>query len=211
MSKSSRFQRLPVEVDPFRLVEQRRVLDGRIPLGDFSRLVEQLADQNKTASSNKAIDKKADEKTAVDTDVVFVHLAFTRTSTGLPAVKGNIHANLDMLCQRCLQVKTEAFNSDFEVVLVTSDEQADRVQQGFDTWFVEDQKIFLQDFIEDEILLALPLAVTHDDCKASRELIEAKPEDVVNVADNAADSATENTQAGQKENPFAVLKDLKLK
>jgi len=199
MSKSSRFQRLPVEVDPFRLVEQRRVLDGRIPLGDFSRLAEQLFEPKKPRSLSGNKGEKRDD----DEGIVFVHLEFSRSDTGLAEIKGNIHADLDMLCQRCLQVKTEPFNTDFEVVLVTSDEQAERVQQGFDTWFVEDQKIFLQDFIEDEILLALPLAVTHDDCKASRELIEAKLEDIVESA--------EDTEAGQKENPFAVLKDLKLK
>lgn len=193
MSKSSHIQRLPVEVDPFRLVEQRKVLDGRIPIGDFPRLSEQLVQPQKGNNS----------KEETEAEIVSVHLEFKRTDTGLAEVIGNIHADLDMLCQRCLQVKTESFKTDFEVVLVTSDEQADRIQQGFDTWFVEDKKIFLRDFIEDEILLALPLAVTHDDCKASRELIEARPEDVVDSA--------EDTEAGQKDNPFAVLKDLKLK
>ncbi|HIP95006.1 MAG TPA: hypothetical protein EYH20_06680 [Leucothrix sp.] len=195
MSKSSRFQRLPVEVDPFRLVEQRRILDGRIPLGDFSRLAESLVKRVESTDKNDGCNER----------IVFVHLEFTRTNTGLAVIKGNIHADLDMLCQRCLQAKIESFKTDFEVVLVTSDAQEERMQEGFDTWFVEDQKIFLQDFIEDEILLALPLVVTHDACKAERELIEARPEDVV------IENATEDTEVGQKENPFAVLKDLKLK
>jgi len=203
MSKSNRYQRLPVEVDPFRLVEQHRVLDGRIPLGDFSRLAELLAQPKKAANTSEA---EEEAKEAAKKDVVLVHLEFKRSDTGLAEVVGHISADLDMQCQRCLQVKTEAFSTEFEVVLVTSDEQEERMQQrmkqGFDTWFVEDQKIFLLDFIEDEILLALPLAVMHDNCKAVRELIEAK----VDAVDEA-----KNTQVEQKENPFAVLKDLKLK
>ena len=208
MSKCSRFQRLPVEVDPFRLVEQRRVLDGRIPLGDFSRLAESLI---KPVKSLDLIEDngEVDQDNNNNEGIVFVHLDFTRTDTGLPMIKGNIHADLDMLCQRCLQTKTEPFKTDFEVVLVTSDEQAERIQEGFDTWFVEDQKIFLLDFIEDEILLALPLAVAHDDCKAERELIEAGVEDFVRV--NVAENAVAENAEVQQENPFAVLKDLKLK
>jgi len=199
MSKSNRYQRLPVEVDPFRLVEQHRVLDGRIPLGDFSRLAELLVMPKKAANTSETEEAKK--------SVVLVHLEFKRSDTGLAEIVGQISADLDMLCQRCLQVKTEAFSTEFEVVLVTSDEQEERMKQGFDTWFVEDQKIFLLDFIEDEILLALPLAVMHDNCKAVRELIEAKVDEAVNVAVDEA----KNTQVEQKENPFAVLKDLKLK
>jgi len=204
MSKSNRYQRLPVEVDPFRLVEQHRVLDGRIPLGDFSRLAELLAQSKKVAGAEKVVEETAE---AAREGIVLVHLEFKHSDTGLAEITGHISADLNMLCQRCLQVKTEAFSTEFEVVLVTSDEQAERMQQGFDTWFVENQKIFLMDFIEDEILLALPLAVMHDNCKAVRELIEAKVEDAV---DEAVDEA-KNTEVEQKENPFAVLKDLKLK
>jgi len=188
MSKSSSFQRLPVEVDPFRLVEQGRLLDGRIPISDFPRLKELVFQQS---------NKDGNEQ---DESLITVHLEFTRTDTGLPAIKGDINSDLQMLCQRCLDVKIESFNSQFEVVLVTSDEQAERVQGGFDTWLVVEQKVFLQDFIEDEILLALPLSVTHDDCQPARELIEALPESATN----------EEQEVSEKKNPFAVLKDLKL-
>lgn len=182
MSKSSSIQRLPVEVDPFRLVEQGRLLDGIIPIGDFPRLKELVFQGDKQSDS-----------------VIAVHLSFMRTNTGLPAIKGEISAELQMLCQRCLDAKTEPFESQFEVVLVTSDEQAERLQGGFDTWFVEEKRVFLQDFIEDEIILALPLAVTHENCQAVRELIEALPESVAN----------EEQEVSEKENPFAVLKNLK--
>jgi uncharacterized protein len=180
VSKNSNIQRLPVEIDPFRLVEQGRVLDGRIPLSDFPRLKDQLFDVKD------------------DQSIVNVHLEFTRTDTRLPVVKGSISAELQMTCQRCLKGKDELFETELEVVLVSSDAQADKLQGGFDTWLVEEQQIFLRDFIEDEILLALPLVIAHDECDAARKLIEALPEDEID------ESATED------ENPFAALKDLKL-
>ena len=182
MSDSISIQRLPVEVDPFRLVDQGRIFDGVIPLSDYPRLSEQLFDGS---DGNKS--------------TLTVHLEFTRTKTRLPVVNGQIKAELQLLCQRCLDVKAEPFETTFSVVLVSSDEQAERLQEGFDTWMVEDQKIFLRDFIEDEILLALPLVVSHDDCEPAKELIEALPSEEANTNEDDV-----------KDNPFAALKDLKL-
>jgi len=180
MSSESTIQRLPVEVEPFKLVEQGRLFEGRIPQHDFSRLNELLfSDDNE---NNKLVN---------------VELEFTRSDAGYPVIKGHIKAELQMLCNRCLDATDLNIDTDIEVVLVSSDEQAERLQEGFDTWLVEDQKLFLQDFIEDEILLAMPIVISHDDCEPARELIEALPGD-------------EDTDEQQRENPFAALKDLKL-
>lgn len=175
MSNNNRIQRLPVEVDPFRLVDQGRILEGNIPLGDFPRLQETLCE--------------------VTDKLVNVKLEFTRTDTRLPVIKGHIAANLGMLCNRCLKSADVDVETHLEVVLVSSDGEAERLQQGFDTWLVEDKQIFLRDFIEDEILLALPVVVTHEECNASRKLIEAIPDEKV---------------PEEEQNPFAALKDLKL-
>ncbi len=183
MSKNSNIQRLPVEVDPFRLVEQGRIFEGRIPLSDFPRLKDQLFKGENDDQSGDSL--------------VVVNLEFTRTDTRLPVVRGKISSELQMTCQRCLKGKDEFFETELEVVLVSSDAQADKLQEGFDTWLVEEQQIFLRDFIEDEILLALPLVIAHDECDAARELIEALPEDEID-------------EAQEESNPFAALKDLKL-
>jgi uncharacterized protein len=58
--------------------------------------------------------------------------------------------------------------------------------------------MFINDFLEDEMLLAVPFVVAHDDCQPVRELIEALPEDI------------EEQSSQEKENPFAVLKGFKL-
>jgi len=179
VSKNSNIQRLPVEIDPFRLVEQGRIFDGRIPLGDFPRLKEQLFEQGS------------------EDNIVTVHLEFTRTDTRLPVVRGTISSDLQLTCQRCLKGKEEAFETKLEVVLVSTDAQAEKLQEGFDTWLVEEQQIFLRDFIEDEILLALPLVIAHDECDAARKLIEALPEDEISEVEQ------------EESNPFAALKVLK--
>ena len=183
MSSNSTIQRLPVEVDPFKLVEQGRLFEGRIPQQDFSRLQDLLFS---TDGSSKEHNK-----------LIEVNLEFTRTDTRLPVVKGHIKAELQMVCNRCLDATDLTIDSKIEVVLVSNDEQAERLQEGFDIWLVEDQKLFLRDFIEDEILLAMPIVISHEDCKPARELIEALP-------------GEENTEEQQQKNPFAALKDLKL-
>lgn len=188
-----KFQRLPVEVDPFRLVEQGRELIGKLPVTDFSRLQDLLY-------------YKTDQDRQQDQSVIDVQLNFDRNERGLPIVFGSIRSDLNLNCQRCLNSLEMQFESEFSVVLVATDVQADTLQEGYDTWLVEDNCLFVQDFIEDEILLALPLALSHEQCEPERELIEALPSSI-----DSASGEEILEEAEEKENPFAVLKNLKLK
>lgn len=178
MSSNNTIQRLPVEVDPFKLVEQGRLFEGRMPQQDFPRLQELLF----SSESDKLIK---------------VNIEFTRTDTRLAVVRGQIKAELQMICNRCLEATSLIIDTALDVVLVSTDAQAERLQENFDIWLVEDQKLFLRDFIEDEMLLAMPIVISHEDCEPARRYIEALADD-------------ENTEQQQKENPFATLKDLKL-
>ena len=169
--------RLPVEVNPFRLVEQRKSLVGSLPLSRLPRLQELLYS---------------------DEGGVEVVMGFGRTETGLPHVSGKVEAKFDLMCQRCLDKLTHSITIPLKVVLVKTEAQAERVREGFDSCLVEDDRLFLQDFIEDEILLALPLSTMHDQCEAIRPYIEALPEDEIN-----------SVEEDKQDNPFATLKDLK--
>ena len=187
-----RYQRLPVDVDPFRLVEQGRKLHGKLAVHEFPRLQEFLFHPVETDKDDGLIDIK---------------LEFMRSETGLPVVRGTISCLLDMSCQRCLKAVKTPFNSELNVVFVSSDTQAESLQEGYDTWLVEDNRLFLKDFIEDEILLALPVVIAHDledeqgrmQCKPQKEFIEVLP-----------DQFDEVNEDSQNENPFEVLKNLKL-
>ncbi len=187
-----KYQRLPVDVDPFRLAEQGRELRGKLAVSEFPRLQELLF---------QSVD------TDVNDELIDIKLEFMRSETGLPLVKGTIGCKLDMRCQRCLQLVKIPFDSELNVVFVSSDAQAETLQEGSDTWLVEDSHLFLKDFIEDEILLALPVVIAHDleneqdrmQCIPQKEFIEALPDQL--------DEASGDTG---KENPFDVLKNLKL-
>lgn len=168
--------RLPVEVNPYRLIEQRRVLDGVYEIASFSRISDLLADNDGT---------------------VTVDLSFYRNESGLPAVKGQISGELSLVCQRCLEPVSIAIDNTIDLVLVGSDEDAERLQGGYETYLVEEGRIVLQDFVEDEVLLNIPQLVMHDDCEPYKPLIEATPE------------AISQTLGEERENPFAVLQNLK--
>ncbi len=168
-------KRLPIEIDPFRLIEQRILLKGEMLVKQFPRLKEILSD---------------------DSGVLAIDLAFDRTEiTRLPIVTGHIKGELSLVCQRCLQSVSHRVESELNIVFTTSDEEAERLQSEYDTWTVEDERIFLQDFIEDEVLLGVPLSALHDECEPFIPLIEALPETI-------------EPQQKDVKNPFAILKDL---
>jgi len=187
MSSNKSIQRLPVEVDPFRLVDQGRIYEGRVPVSDYPRLKEILFSNDDGLKGEPLIDIK---------------LEFTKTDTGLAVILGKISVNLKMPCQRCLKAQVVPLETNLRVVLVASDEQAERLQDGYDTWLVEDHCLFIRDFIEDEILLALPYSVSHEICDSVIELDES-----ILVSD-LDDEQNEDVQ--EKANPFSVLRNLKL-
>ena len=168
-------KRLPIDIDPLRLVEQRILLSGELLVKQLPRLQEQLF---------------------ANTGAISVDLAFDRTEiTHLPRVTGNVKGQLDLTCQRCLKSVLHEVDNEIDLVFVTSDAEAERLQNDHETWLVEDDRIFLQDFIEDEILLGLPHSALHEQCEPFRPLIEAVPEEI-------------KPQQEDAENPFAILKKL---
>jgi len=132
-----------------------------------------------------------------------VELIFARNDMNLPVIQGSIAGYLPLTCQRCLSVLDYDFKSDLDVVLIRSDAEADRLEDGFDAWLVEDERIHLRDFIEDEVLLSLPLVSRHEDCEPVKPLIEALPDQYV------VEQQAQETVKADDDNPFAVLKNLK--
>ena len=168
--------RLPVEVNPYRLVEQGRVFDGVCDIASLTRIADLLSDKEGTLD---------------------VHLSFYKNESGLPALKGKVIGNLSLICQRCLDVMSLAIETSIDVVFVSNDEKAQRLQGGYETYLVEDSRILLNDLIEDEVMLSIPQLVVHEQCEPYRPLIEATPETI------------SQTVHEEKENPFAVLQNLK--
>lgn len=109
-------------------------------------------------------------------------LKFYLNSAGEVALDGNIEVNVSLVCQRCATTYTQHLN------LTIDDFTADDYEGSVD----------LEQFIEDEILLGVPIIPRHeiDDC---------------NVAPSSsimANGASAEDGKDEKPNPFRVLKQL---
>lgn len=171
--------RLPVEINPFRLVDQRRQLSGYLPLQEMSRL------------SALTTDTEGDFRIVLD---------FERSATGLPMITGSIKGVVKLECQRCLAPTDIHLDESVEVVLIGSNRDPNPEEDGYDIWHVEDERLFMRDFVEDEILLSLPVIARHESCQPARPLVEATVDDELSESQPMDE---------EKENPFAVLKNWK--
>ena len=179
---SNQRKRLPHEIDPFRLAESRSVLEGSVPLKQFTRLGPLLVK---------------------DTGVAAVVLNFDTDELGVPFVTGSIEADLALVCQRCLEEYNFPIAKDFTLALIKTEKDAESLPLRFEPYLVETNPLILNDVIEDELLLALPQIPMHSqsDCTASSWINNSEAE--VNQDEVVTDS--------EKENPFSVLANLKRK
>lgn len=132
---------LPAFIEPVRLAELGRTLEGRLPVARLHRLAEVLADQQGD---------------------VEVRLEFGREPRSRTVVRGSIRGVLRLTCQRCLQPFELALDLPVHLVVVRSDAEAGRLAEEEDALLVGDaQALSLAELVEDELLLALPQVPAH--------------------------------------------------
>jgi uncharacterized protein len=154
------------------LVEGR--LSESVPVGVFPRLAETLLDKA--------------EKVQVDIRV-------SRSSSGIPLVEGRLDGRFHRQCQRCLEPVDIEIEAELRLA-VTDQDSGHLLPAGFEPWQSDETDVVLKDLVEDELLLALPMAARHPDESQCRGL-----------ARRPGHEAPE--EAPRRHNPFAVLKDLK--
>lgn len=135
------FARLPDEIDPLRLADEGRALDGELSAGNFKRLSGVVGP-------------------------VTVALRFERTAHGTRHLRGTIKAQVETTCQRCLETITLRLEATPDVELATSEPSAG-AQDEADTLVVTGRWL-LQEYVEDELLLVMPMIPAHTEspCRA---------------------------------------------
>ena len=182
MSKASSAE-LPKTVDPYRLAEQKIVLEGEIPL--------------------KALPRFGDSVFGFEDGAVCrVSLSFSMDSERRRMVTGELAAPVTLECQRCMGPMQQTLVSSFTLGLVTSDEQAQQLPKELEPFLTDDFSADLWSMTEDELLLVLPPFPLHerDKCPARKEMEAFEPDD----------SGDEPVRKSE-DNPFSVLADLKTK
>lgn len=162
---------LPETANFLKQAERNVTLEGTLPLNRLERLSEFLHDNS---------------------GELFAKLSFS-SNTGYLRMQGSVEAKLDLICQRCLQPMELPVSGEFKFGLLTSEKYADRLPPDAEPYLLEGDEQSVIEILEDELLLSIPIAATHqDECS---EFLKQQTE--------------ERRVEKEKSNPFAVLKDLK--
>ncbi|NND61440.1 MAG: hypothetical protein HKN49_14375 [Gammaproteobacteria bacterium] len=98
--------------------------------------------------------------------VISVKLEFTGQD-GLVLVDGQLGGQVFVLCQRCLEPVALEINNTIRLALSEADE-AQSVPNDYEAVYAGADGVVLQELVEDEILLSVPLSARHrsDQCGA---------------------------------------------
>lgn len=173
-------ERLPVHIDPVRMAETRRLLEGQVALAEMTRLLASL------------------EESSGD---VRVSLEFGIDEEGIRYMRGHLSAQVALVCQRCLETLRYPIDSEFALGLLGDVSEAESLPSRYEPLVLDGKPLFLRDVIEDELLLALPIVPRHPQAECSVRLDE--------VAAPAESGREDTGQAEKGDNPFSVLADMK--
>ena len=124
-----------------------------------------------------------------------LEFGFLGASGGVPTVSGSATANVDAVCQRCLEPFRLTLSVEPNLLLLES-EQTDEGFEGHEVWELEAAMLRPQDIVEELLIMAMPFSAMHDklaDCRAFQS------DDLTNDA-RSDDSAEDLTK------PFAALR-----
>lgn len=158
-------------IDAFEFSRINGSREGRTPVAEMTRLTKDCADPSG-------------------------EIAWTVTGgasqQGYPQLRLSVEGSVNLICQRCLAPYAHRIDSSTVLMLGKDDEQADEIEALLDDESIDvivgSRSMNLADLVEDEALLALPLAPKHAVCPDSGALDALKTD---------------------KPSPFAALKGLK--
>ena len=165
-------KQLPETTNFLKQAERNVTLEGAMPLVKLERLSEVLCGNS---------------------GELFAKLHFT-SSTGYLGLHGGVEASLELICQRCMKPMKHVVSGQFKFGLMTSEGYEDKLPPDAEPYLLEGDEQSVIEILEDELLLSIPIAATHqNECS---EFLRQQDE--------------ERRVEKEKSNPFAVLKDLKI-
>ena len=152
-----------------------------------------LADEAETISGKLGIEGMHRLRAIVlepQAEVEF-RLFFARDERGFIIISGEYATVLTLRCQRCLEPLQVSLENAIRIGWVSDSDAVKLLPADLEPMLAQGSRIALKDLLEEEILLGLPMAPLHagQECPATNLVQELKE---------------------KKDNPFAVLKDMKL-
>ncbi|MES3006409.1 MAG: YceD family protein [Pseudomonadota bacterium] len=170
---------IPDYVDAKKIFTQQAVISGSLPVARFERFSDLLANTS---------------------GFVEITLKFFLNEDFRRVISGELKADVEVLCQRCLEGTTITLEDHFQLALVESDSQADKLPKDLEPWFCTDTKLVLADVVEEQLILVMPIVSYHQESCTQNVLL--KPDTVNEEVSKSLDKA-------DKPNPFAILQSLK--
>lgn len=167
-------------IEPFALARQGRTIEGKVPLAALARVVPLLQ--------------------SVSGDVEF-SLHFDTDEAGLPRIRGRVNTTLVLQCQRCMEDMKYPVSVKTRLGIVASKEAAEHLPENYEPLVVTEEETSIVSLLEDELILALPIVAMHK--------IEDCPQGDAYTKDMDHEKEAEKDANAIRENPFAVLAQLK--
>jgi len=135
-------QKLPIEIDPFRLAKQGLILEGKLSLSTMPRLADVL------------------ENTDADIDVK-MHFDINAI-LGTPTMVGRFKGALPLICERCSQEMSFELDVHCKLAIMNVEKSIEGLAEEYDPWVIENSDpVLLRSIVEEELILAIPLVPKH--------------------------------------------------
>ena len=116
-----------------------------------------------------------------------LEFGFSAQQPHVVTLSGSVEADVDAVCQRCLEPFAVSLSPDLRYLLQPSDESV-LPEDGFDTWELDEPTLRAADIVDEVLVMALPLSARHE-----REICTAVD--------------TDSAPAGETTRPFAKLRE----
>ena len=142
--------------DFIRLADARTELEYSIPVGELPGIGENVAAASEPLQAR---------------------LTFGREQ-GLPAVDVEVRGAVRLQCQRCMRDFDQPLDLQSRVVLLLTEQQADRAPPSLETYLAAEGRVSAAALVAEEVLLAVPLVPRHEDeaqCAVQADIAAAAP------------------------------------
>jgi len=180
------FNKLPELIDPINAVNHDKHIVARVNQARLKRLA--------------ALVQDADREVMVDLE--FYYNKVLR----MPAFIMKLETSLNLQCQRSLERFDFPVTSTVQGVMTQAMALVEDVPSDFDIFEIqEDEKVSLPEWVEDELLLCVPLSPTKEGSAISyvNTFDSAEPEKIL------SEDGALNKAPASRPNPFAALQGLK--
>jgi len=121
---------------------------------------------------------------------VNAELSFSIEHNRIPCIRGKIELDVALTCQRCLNEVSVHLQPKFQLAFLKNEQQGEELDSSFETILNADEEFSTIEFITDEVLISIPMIPMHEhECASYKD--------------------TQPIKEQKRENPFAILKQLK--